>query len=107
MRKNFIAQIRTGFACLRCKEINNDQNPSPRNHCAFCLYSLHVDREVPGDRLSTCLGLMRPVSIEYSGKKGYIIIHSCEKCGKKIKNKTAEDDNYDLIVALTTRGNIV
>ncbi len=31
-----------------------------RNHCPFCLFSLHVDDKKPGDRMSTC-GRMKHV----------------------------------------------
>ncbi|WDF05905.1 RNHCP domain-containing protein [Shouchella hunanensis] len=34
-------------------------NGSYRNHCPFCLYSKHQDI-IPGDRASTCGGLMEP-----------------------------------------------
>ncbi len=100
-RKNFLPQSREPFACRNCRQLNDDRNPSPRNHCRFCLYSLHVDHAVPGDRLSTCKTTMKPVAVEYSGKKGYMIVHECQFCGKTMKNKSAEDDNFDLIVELT------
>lgn len=100
IRKNFIPQIRNIFICCHCDKKNTDTLSSPRNHCAFCLYSLHVDKEVPGDRLSGCRGLMKPVALEYKGKKGYMLIHECQICGKRMLNKTAPDDNFDLIIRL-------
>lgn len=63
-------------------------NGSYRNHCPYCLYSLHLDQQ-PGDRESSCRGLMAPVGLDYSIKKGYQIIHKCIKCGKVGKNKAA------------------
>ncbi len=69
---------------------------SCRNHCPVCLYSKHVDIN-PGDRLEKCHGLLEPISIETSAKKGYIIISKCKKCGAIRKNKAAEDDNMELI----------
>ncbi|MEK4299519.1 RNHCP domain-containing protein [Oceanobacillus sp. FSL W8-0428] len=87
----------TAFQCEHCgANVAAVTNGSFRNHCPFCLYSKHLDNE-PGDRLSTCRGVMRPIQIDYSGKKGYQIIHECNKCGKRQRNKAAintiqEDD---------------
>lgn len=63
-----------------------------RNHCPKCLWSKHVDAEGPGDRTSVCLGMMEPVEIDQRSGKGWMIIHLCEKCGKRIPNKAAPDD---------------
>lgn len=46
---------------------------------------------VPGDRASTCTGLMRPIAVDYTGKKGFQLIHQCTKCQKKSRNKVAVD----------------
>jgi len=71
MRKNFIKK-EENFVCEICeKEVVGS---GYRNHCPSCLYSLHVDVEVPGDRMSTCQGIMEPTGIEESGGK-FIIIH--------------------------------
>ena len=34
---------------------------------------------------------MDPIDIEYSSKKGYVIIHKCRVCGSIKKNKAALD----------------
>jgi hypothetical protein len=44
---------------------------------------------------------MRPVSAEPDSKKGFIITHKCDKCGKVGRNKSASDDDTDLLIALT------
>ena len=81
----------TGFICLNCKaEVIALTNGSYRNHCPKCLYSKHVDI-IPGDRKNNCLGLMKPVSIEYNSKKGYQLIHKCLKCRAVSKNIIAID----------------
>ena len=98
--KNFIV-INEEFTCQNCKEKNPKLQGSCRNHCKKCLYSLHVDKKTPGDRKSTCKSLMKPISADQSGKKGWIINHKCEKCGKTIPNKTADDDNFDKIIELS------
>ncbi len=79
------------FTCAHCGlEVQPVTNGSYRNHCPACLYSLHVD-VLPGDRAATCGGLMRPEGIRYHTKKGYQILHRCEKCGATQWNKAARD----------------
>ena len=90
-----------GFICEQCSRKVDPHPTSERNHCNYCLYSKHVDLDTPGDRLSPCQGAMRPKEIGYDGKKGYFIIYECVKCAKILKNKVAEDDNWDLIVQLS------
>jgi hypothetical protein len=102
MRKNFISN-NEGFTCEKCGKENPPAKGGCRNHCVFCLYSKHVDENVPGDRLSKCKGLMEPIEVDQQGKKGYLIIHRCMKCGKIIRNKTAKDDDFDAIIRLSTR----
>ncbi len=101
LRKNMIA-ANEGFTCLKCgKKVKPHEGGSCRNHCPFCLWSLHVDESVPGDRLSACQGLMAPIGLELNKKKGTRIEHLCQLCGKKIFNRQAPDDNMDLIVQLS------
>ncbi len=69
------------------------------NHCPNCLWSLHVDEVIPGDRLSECKGLMEPINAEMKNGE-YIIIHRCQKCKKTIKNKASENDNIEEIIKL-------
>ena len=73
---------------------------SSRNHCNYCLYSKHVDIN-PGDRAESCHGLLIPIGVEISSKKGYVIVYKCEKCGKIRKNVAARDDNMNLIIKLS------
>jgi DNA-directed RNA polymerase subunit RPC12/RpoP len=104
IRKNFIAKNEE-FICKNCGHKNPKLSGSYRNHCRECLHSLHVDKDIPGDRLSGCESLMVPYSIDHSGKKGWIISHKCQKCGKIITNLSAVDDNFDKIIALTQKTN--
>lgn len=69
------------------------------NHCPNCLWSLHVDEVIPGDRASNCKALMEPIKAEIESG-GYTIIHKCQKCKKIIKNKTSEEDNFEEILKL-------
>ena len=70
------------------------------NHCPKCLWSRHVD-ENPGDRRSTCGGMMKPVSVTPS-HDGYVITHVCEKCGKTIRQRASENDDIDTIIAISS-----
>ena len=81
----------TGFTCEHCgREVVALTNGSYRNHCPFCLYSKHVD-VLPGDRMSECGGLMRPVGLRHKSGKGFQVIHACLRCGCESVNKVAED----------------
>lgn len=93
----FIAR-QESFACAHCgRQVEPLEHGSYRNHCPHCLYSLHVDRDGPGDRLSTCQSPMAPVTLDQSGKKGWMIVHECLRCGKRIPNKAAPDDDLSAI----------
>ena len=88
------------FNCLNCGYEVKKLNYTARDHCPNCLYSRHVDI-LPGDRKNTCQGLMEPIGIE-KYKNTYKIIYRCTKCHQIHKNIMADDDNYDLIVKLST-----
>ncbi|MBQ8738462.1 MAG: RNHCP domain-containing protein [Clostridia bacterium] len=95
----------SGFICEACGFEVKPLGYSSRNHCPKCLCSKHVD-VLPGDRASDCGGIMRPIRVEISAKKGYVIIHRCEKCGYESKNRTAHEasvqpDDIKKIIKLT------
>ncbi|MFA6024280.1 MAG: RNHCP domain-containing protein [Candidatus Gracilibacteria bacterium] len=94
--------INEGFQCGNCGSAVAPQRGSCRNHCTECLYSLHVDAAFPGDRASNCKGLMKPIGVTQSGKKGWILLHECTKCSVTIRNKMANDDNMVLAARLST-----
>ena len=52
------------FTCKVCgREILPEGAGSDhRNHCPYCLSSVHVDNE-PGDRASACHGVLEPISV--------------------------------------------
>lgn len=87
------------FKCENCGYDAQALNYTSRDHCPNCLYSKHVDI-MPGDRLNTCKGLMKPIGIE-KYKNTYKIIYRCSKCHQIHKNIMANDDNYDLIIKLS------
>ncbi|MFZ5392529.1 MAG: RNHCP domain-containing protein [Patescibacteria group bacterium] len=88
------------FTCEHCGEkvIGNGYT----NHCPNCLHSKHVDIN-PGDRMSNCQSLMRPISIE-SKNGNYILVHQCVKCNYQKKNKVAQNDNFDKIIEISRKG---
>ena len=63
-----------------------------RNHCPNCLSSLHVDEE-PGDRASSCGGIMDPIGVGVRKGGEWAVIHRCRRCGKLDSNRIAADDN--------------
>lgn len=92
-------KVNEGFTCLFC---GRDVPPAPqtcRDHCVWCLHSLHVDIN-PGDRANPCRGLLKPIGYENTGHKGLMIQYRCEKCGEHHRNRTAPDDDYDAILKL-------
>ena len=96
-KKNFIRH-QEDFTCENCgkKVIGNGYT----NHCPDCLFSKHVDLEVPGDRLNPCLGLMQPIDFEV--KKGeYYIFQKCLKCGETRRIKSVKDDNIEVLIAIS------
>ena len=90
------------FVCENCGYNAKKLGYSCRNHCPKCLFSKHVDIN-PGDREENCHGLLEPIGLEINGKKGYVIIFKCQKCGAIRKNKAAEDDNMELLINLSTK----
>ncbi|MBR5295196.1 MAG: RNHCP domain-containing protein [Clostridia bacterium] len=94
----------SGFICTKCgKEVLPNEVTS-RDHCPFCLTSLHVDI-LPGDRENPCRGELVPIRTEPHAKKGFVIHYKCKKCGEKVTNKAAltgvQPDDMDLIIRLT------
>lgn len=100
--------VNEGFACGNCgAEVLPTTCGSPRNHCPFCLCSKHVDIHV-GDRANPCKGLMKPVSVVTAGRKNYVLVQKCLKCGEVMRSKVipykdVQPDDFDLIVELSTK----
>ena len=96
----------SGFTCQNCGKEVLPLGYTSRNHCPFCLWSLHVDIN-PGDRACECRAPMEPVKVVTDAKKGFIIIHKCTGCGEIHRNKAAHEadsqpDNKKLLIALTS-----
>jgi len=96
--------INENFNCAVCEREIKPHPSSCRNHCPFCLSSLHLDIN-PGDRLSPCKGVMKAISYDLNSKKGLMIHHKCTKCDEIKVNRSAHEatvqpDDYNKILAL-------
>ena len=100
--KRFTKRVEN-FTCAHCGAdvLGNGYT----NHCPKCLWSRHVDN-TPGDRQSTCGGMMRPIYVA-PDKNGYTITHKCEKCGKVIKQHASPDDDIDTIIAISSNPDFI
>jgi DNA-directed RNA polymerase subunit RPC12/RpoP len=90
------------FVCAHCGvDVSLDApGTSHRNHCPRCLWSRHLDRNVPGDRKADCPGGMEPISVTVRGERRWMLIHRCTRCGRLRMNRTAADDNMLLLMQL-------
>lgn len=86
------------FVCEKCGK--GVEGNGYTNHCPQCLWSKHVDI-FPGDRAGTCGGMMEPVGVTKKGGE-YTITHRCIKCGFVKPNKAVKDDNFDMIVQVSS-----
>lgn len=82
------------FTCKVCDRLITPEGAGSehRNHCNNCLSSLHVDNE-PGDRESSCSGIMEPIGVWVRKNGEWAVIHRCKRCGKLSSNRSAADDN--------------
>lgn len=92
----------SGFICKYCGKKVEPLKYSSRDHCPYCLHSIHIDI-MPGDRANNCLGDLEPIGLDINGKKGYVILYKCKKCNSIIKNKSAQDDDYNKILEISTK----
>jgi|SRR3989344_3379453 len=89
------------FQCANCgqKVSYEAWGTKNRNHCPYCLYSLHVDEEV-GDRKSACGGLMPAIAKILKEDGEEVLVQKCEKCGTIRKNRVAGDDSFEKVEKL-------
>ena len=87
------------FTCLVCGKKVTKLGYTARDHCPYCLHSIHVDIN-PGDRLCDCHGILKPIGIEKGKKDTYKIVFECDKCKMIKKNITAVDDDFDKILEI-------
>ena len=91
-QKRFRHVRNDGFVCEHCgTTVLPLANGSCRNHCPQCLWSKHVD-DTPGDRQATCGGLMECVDVQQDCRRGWMLVHSCRRCGATRRNRAALND---------------
>lgn len=94
-----------GFACARCGREVPPHGRTARDHCPYCLWSLHVD-VIPGDRAAGCGGGLEPVGVELRAGR-YMLRYRCVRCGAGRVNQALLDgappDDWERIVALSAR----
>ena len=100
----------TRFKCAHCKKWIPLKGIGThyRNHCPFCLFSIHVDDKKSGDRHSSCHGLMEPMGLTFkkegTDKYGKIrqgelmLIHRCRGCDDFSINRLAGDDELLMVM---------
>jgi hypothetical protein len=99
-RTNFIVPEKEEYTCGHCGE--NVIGGRYNNHCPHCLWSMHLDDKVPGDRASKCKSLMEPVGVLQ--KKGvWRIVQQCTGCNKYTVVDSAPEDNFDLVIKLSQK----
>jgi DNA-directed RNA polymerase subunit RPC12/RpoP len=116
-RKHKLYPLNYDFSCMHCHLpvsasalISRVQN---RNHCPYCLWSRHLDLFEPGDRLSACKAGMHPIGItfkrarnRYAPSQGELmIVHQCLECGKFSLNRSAADDDPEMILTIVEFSN--
>ena len=97
-----------GFLCVNCGREVLPLGRSSRDHCPFCLCSLHLEI-LPGDRAAGCGGIMDAFRAEPDPKKGFVISFRCRKCGARRRCKAAygvkvQPDDINKLIALTAGG---
>lgn len=87
------------FICEHCGAATHGNGFT--DHCRVCLWSKHVDID-PGDRASSCGGLMEPIDTET--KKGeFRVLVQCNKCGFSRWSRIVSDDSMDEYFSVTQR----
>ena len=92
------------FTCKYCGRLvtPGEAGTDHRNHCPYCLHSLHLDIE-PGDREADCGGIMEPVAVWVRKHGEWAIIHRCKRCGQLSSNRIAADDSPLLLMSIASR----
>ncbi len=99
MRKNFLRK-KEDFECQVCgTKVKGD---GYTDHCPQCLWGKHVDKNLPGDRESSCRGLMRPEGAVWE-KGQYRIFYRCESCGHGFWVREGKEDKREELERLTGR----
>jgi hypothetical protein len=104
MRKRYSRDPNKQFTCQYCGRTVSAEAPGThhRNHCPWCLRSVHLDDQV-GDRTSSCGSIMEPIAISVRLGNEWVLIHRCIRCGALKENRIAGDDNELALLSLAVR----
>jgi hypothetical protein len=94
------------FVCEKCGQTVPLKAPGTRhrNHCPFCLWSLHVAQShKQEDRGSDCRGLMEPIAVSAQRDGEWSLVLRCQRCGDIKTNRIAGDDDSLLLLSLALR----
>lgn len=93
------------FRCRHCQlDVPLDApGTRHRNHCPYCLWSRHVDDDVPGDRDAACGSSMEPLAVAVRGDGEWLLLHRCVACDQLRLNRTAGDDSPLLLLRLAVK----
>jgi hypothetical protein len=93
------------FRCRNCRLDVPMRAPGTqhRNHCPTCLWSRHVDDDVPGDRAADCDGSMEPIGVTAREDGEWALVHRCTACATVHVNRIAGDDNPLMLMRLAVR----
>lgn len=93
------------FDCDFCGRPVPPHGRTARDHCPFCLRSVHVD-VIPGDRAAGCGGRLDPIDVALGGDR-VTLRWKCARCGAERVNRALLDgevpDDWAQIVALSAR----
>lgn len=94
------------FICIYCgrQVAQGATGTQHRNHCPYCLWSVHLDKSWPGDRLAECGGTMQPLGLSFKREGGEVgelcVVNRCQKCGVTRKNRLSGDDEPQAVLDL-------
>jgi hypothetical protein len=93
------------FRCRHCRLDVSMAAPGTqhRNHCPNCLWSRHVDDDVPGDRAADCAGSMEPIGVSVRDDGEWALVHRCTACSTVHVNRIAGDDNPLMLMRLAVQ----
>ncbi|HUP85402.1 MAG TPA: RNHCP domain-containing protein [Acidimicrobiales bacterium] len=100
------ARVTSGtFRCRRCNlDVPLDApGTAHRNHCPTCLWSRHLDDDVPGDRNASCGATMEPIAVSVRGDGEWVLVHRCTACREVHLKRTAGDDSPLLLLQLAVK----
>ena len=103
-RKRGDQRAHPSFRCQHCsREVSSAAwGTSHRNHCPWCLWSVHKDEQV-GDRRSACGGGMEPIAIWVRDRSEWALVHRCGTCHTLRVNRIAGDDYEPALLSLAAR----